>query len=294
MSPEPNRLAKLRWKTMSDKSDAEDELRTAYEQLIDEVGEAEAFQILDDLRSEASSAMYSGEQFVAGVEPVADDETEDEDDSHEYDVDERVYVEEHNGVKVVDGNNAYQDVRGTVELTEIEDDWLILEGDTYDAKDHIKRVGYDYYDFDGQRKVWKVAEKAVEDVHKFLNLAGFLFVDARNEPEPEASEPEGPTPSDQLREILEDVEEGDRIRVTYEQKNGEKMNDKEGVVRETRLPEEEEFTDFPVLRFQRDDGQRMYVKPDTEYDPTLALYTAMSHAPFVGDVEEVEVVEEED
>lgn len=300
-SAEP--ATKRRWKTMSDTPKAETELRTAYKNLIDEVGEDRAFQILDDLRSEASSAMYSDEEFTVGdVAP----EPEPEEDDHEFDVDERRYVEEHNGVKVVDGDNARQDVHGEVELTAIEDGWLVLDGDTYDAKGHIKAVDYQHYEFDGDRKVWLVDEDVIEELHKHLNGGGFLFVDAREEPAQECVEcgepiPEGmfdrcsncPSPEERLREFIDSVSEGDRIRVEYEQKNGEAMNDKEGVVRETRLPEEEEFSDVPALRFERDDGQRMYVRPDDSYESTLALYTAMSHAPFVGDVEDLIAVEDE-
>lgn len=269
---------------MTDTPSPEEQFRTAYKHLIDEVGEGDALDILDALRNDAHAAATFGQPLF--------EEDETDPDDHEFDTDERRMVERDGDVlvDVETGDNAYQEVRGAVEVIAIEDGQLVLGGDTYDAKNHIKAVDYQYYEFDGDRKVWLVDETVIETLHRKLNGAGFLFVDARGEA---VEADEGPSPSERLRAILDDVSEGDRIRVEYAQKNGEGMNDKEGVVRETRLPEEEEFVDTPTLRFERDDGQRMYVKPDVEYDPTLALYTAMSHAPFVGDVETVEVVEGE-
>lgn len=174
--------------------------------------------------------------------------------------------------------------RGTVEVVGEEDGQYLLDGDTYDAKPHIKaRIQYGEYDFDGDRKLWLVDVDVFETVHESLNNAGFLVEDARDEPEPE---PEV-DPAERMRSYVGATAEGDRITVEYEMKNGNGTNTKEGEVRKTTLPEEEEFADVPALRFQRDDGQRMYVRPD-DYGK-LALYTAMSHAPFVGDVTEVRV-----
>lgn len=266
---------------MSETTDAETELRTAYKRLVDEVGQPDAINALEDLASEARECQMFDQEFTvdASAEPAEPDA-----DDHEFDTDERLCVEANeDGDPTVDGNLAAHDVLGEVELAEIDDGWLVLEGDTYDAKGHIKAIDYQYREFDGDRKVWLVDEEKIEELHGKLNAGGFLFVDARGE-----SEPEGPDPADELRDYIDTLSEGDRIEVEYEMKNGNGTNSKEGEVRETRLPEEEEFVDVPALRFERDDEQRMYVRPD-EYGK-LALYTAMSHAPFVGDVEAIEVV----
>ena len=255
----------------------EDQFRNAYKQLADEVGGADALQALDDLHSDAHAAATFGQ-------PLFEDETV---DGHEYDEDERRLVEEVDGVLVnSDGDNVSQRIIGEVSVVDMDEGRLVLDGDTYDAKDHIKAIDYKHREFDGDRKVWLVDEGKIGELHENLNGAGFLFTDARDEVE----EDDGPSAEERLRAIIDDVSEGDRVEVEYEQKNGNGTNSKEGEVRETRLPEEEEFQDIPVLRFMRDDGQRMFVRPD-DYGK-LGLFTAMSHAPFVGDVEEVLIVGE--
>lgn len=287
---------------MSDATNAEDEFRTAYKTLIDQVGEDAALQMLDDLRSDAHASATFGE-------PLFEDDGSEGSEEYEYDEEERRQVEANNEDVLVDedGNHVRQSLHGEVRVTAIEDGQLVLDGDTYDAKGHIKAVDYQSRTFDGDRKVWLVDEDRIEELHRNLNGGGYLFKDGREESEAVCVDcgqeiPEGmfdhcsscPTPQERLGAFIAEVSEGDRICVEYEQKNGEKMNEKEGIVRETRLPEEEEFTDVPTLRFERDDGQRMYIKPDTEYEKTLALYTAMSHAPFVGDVEDMTVVEDDE
>jgi len=260
----------------------EAQFRTAYKDLIDELGESEALEALDDLHSDAHAA-------ATFDQPLFEDDSEEGDsvDDHEFDVDDRRLVEDDDGILVdEDGDNVYQSLQGEVSLVDVEDGQLVLDGDTYEAKSHIKAVDYQHRTFDGDRKVWLVDESVIDDLHRNLNGGGFLFLDARDE----ADEDEGPDPEAVLREFIDEASDGDWIRVEYEQKNGEGSNDKEGIVREARLPEEEEFDDVPVLRFQRADEQRMYVRPDNY--GTLALFTAMSHAPFVGDVTDLDVVDE--
>lgn len=290
---------------MSDNNDAATEFKIAYKQLVDEIGESAALDVLDDVHSEAHESATFGADLFPELTVDASEEAETEsDDGHEFDVDERRMVEERDGVLVdPNGEKVRQQVQGEVEVTNVEDGWLVLDGDTYDAKGHIKAVDYQFYEFDGDRKVWLVDKTVIDDLHRNLNGGGFLLTASIGESTQECVDcgrpiPKGmfdrcsdcPAPEEQLRQFIVDTDEGDRIRVEYEQKNGEGMNDKEGEVVEQRLPEEEEFVDVRAIRFVRDDGQRMYVRPD-EYGK-LALYTAMSHAPFVGDVESLEVVEE--
>lgn len=172
---------------------------------------------------------------------------------------------------------------GAVEVVAVEDGQLVLAGDTYPAKDDIKRVAYDRRDWDGDRKVWLVDVDAVQDLHTYLNGAGFLLVDAREDADDADDDGEDLT----VAAVAQDVAEGDRIRVEYLQKNGAGSNAKEGVV---TVSDDGSDRVEPAVMFRRDDDQLMKLRPD-DYG-TLGLYTAGSHAPFVGDVQAVDVLED--
>lgn len=74
-----------------------------------------------------------------------------------------------------------------------------------------------------------------------------------------------------------------RLGVEYRKKNGNGTARKAGTVEQIEVERPEDHfgqgvgTTTPRIVFRRDDGQQMYVEPD-------GLYTAGSHAPFVGSV----------
>ena len=147
----------------------------------------------------------------------------------------------------------------------------VLAGDTYEAKDVIK-FDWDktHHDFDGDRKAWIVDADALAELGQKLEGDGYEV--AFESPEEEMSET--------LSDLTEHVESGDTIEVEYAQKNGNGTNRKSGETKNVHIKDN-------TVQFIRDDGQWMYVKPD-EFGDT-ALFTSGSHAPFVGNVVEVEV-----
>lgn len=83
---------------------------------------------------------------------------------------------------------------------------------------------------------------------------------------------------------LEAHEDGSppRVGVEYRKKNGNGTARKAGTVEQIRVARPGEWGEdaehpTPRIVFRRDDGQRMYVEPE-------GLYTANSHAPYVGAV----------
>lgn len=153
-----------------------------------------------------------------------------------------------------------------------DDERAVLAGDTYEAKEVIK---FDWetthHDFDGQRKAWIVDADALPELGQKLEDDGYTvgFEGPEEDDGPEA-----------LSDLCDHVEEGDEVEVEYAQKNGNGTNSKTGRADGT-------WEEQDALTFTRDDGQRMYVKTD-EFGDT-GLFTAGSHAPFVGSVVEVTV-----
>lgn len=176
------------------------------------------------------------------------------------------------------------DAAQVVEVAAVEDGRLVLEGDTYPAKESIKCVSYGARAWDGDRKVWLVDVDALENLREYLEVDGFGLVDARPTDQDEGDE-DGDADLERLESLAETLEEGDRIRVEYAQKNGEGENEKEGVVRQA-TPGDDEYP--PFVAFVRDDGQTMRLKLDNRGD--LALFTG-GYAPYVGDVGVVEILE---
>lgn len=207
--------------------------------------------------------------YVAGM--VDAEGAAEEDDS--VDVDAHAFDAEDEG-----------DARGTVAVDALEGETLVLVGDTYDAKEHIKRVDYQAWNFDGDRKVWEVDVSALQDLHEALQAGGFRLVDARDDGAD--SEAEDGDDLQRFREIVDRVDVGQAVTVDYEQKNRQGHNSKSGVVTTSRRATEE-WEEEPRLSFERDDGQTMRL--GLLDDGTLALFTTMSHAPLVGFVEHVHV-----
>lgn len=153
-----------------------------------------------------------------------------------------------------------------------DDERAVLAGDTYDAKEIIK---FDWeqthHDFDGDRKAWIVDADALPELGQKLEDNGYTvgFEGPEEDGGPEA-----------LSDLCDHVEKGDEVEVEYAQKNGNGTNSKSGRADGT-------WDEQDALTFTRDDGQRMYVKTD-EFGDT-GLFTAGSHAPFVGSVVEVTV-----
>jgi len=153
-----------------------------------------------------------------------------------------------------------------------DDERAVLAGDTYEAKEVIK---FDWetthHEFDGNRNEWIVDADALPELGQKLEDNGYTvgFEGPEKDDGPEA-----------LSDLCDHVEEGDEVEVEYAQKNGNGTNSKTGRADGT-------WEEQDALTFTRDDGQRMYVKTD-EFGDT-ALFTAGSHAPFVGSVVEVTV-----
>lgn len=133
----------------------------------------------------------------------------------------------------------------------------------YDAKGAIKDLDWDETHRSWDNDAWQVDADALELVRDSLAESGWRLT-------------RGPDPTE-VR--LDDFSRGDRIRVTYEPKNREDGSSdeltKEGVVRRAESGR---------LRFRRDDGQVMRVEDDE-------LYTTGSRFPFVGSVEDVELLD---
>jgi hypothetical protein len=159
-------------------------------------------------------------------------------------------------------------------INQWDDERAVLGGDTYDAKEIIK---FDWetthHDFDGNRNEWIVDADALPELGQKLEDNGY---EVAFEAPDEGDEPEA------LTDLTAFAEEGDRIEVEYQQKNGNGTNTKEGEI-DTVYGGDDDTT----VGFVRDDGQRMYVKTD-EFGE-VALFTAGSHAPFVGNTVEVTV-----
>lgn len=270
---EPARLA--RWKTMTTQNDPERQIRIAFKQLAEQTSESHALDVLDDIQHEAldpasdvvapeAETATDGGQQQAAFSGVLDDPSD--------------------------------DAPGAVELLGIEGDDAVLGGDTYDVKDWAIKSTVSYQDRDWHDdgidgypgKPWTVPVDDLDALKGRLNDRDYLLVDAREDDAGEDEEPEVPV-AEVLDDFVDLVDEGDRIRVTYAQKNGNGYNEKEGTVREVQLPDDE-YVDATQLVFVRDDDQTMYVDVDYEYDDTLRLRTSMSHAPFVGDVVWLEVL----
>lgn len=259
---------------------AEAQLAETVKEIAREHGDQAAIAALEEVLEDARDKQLKGEPLVDRTVDI---------DAYPFDIDNRRRVSEEDGVLVDEnGDNVRQGVHGTVEIADVEDGRLILKGDTYDAKAHIKALDYQDRAFDGDRKVWTVDVTAIEELHRHLNGGGFLFVDARGgESEPTIEERRRES-LDWLDEFIDGATAGDRVVVEYEQKNGNKTNSKEGTIEKIRLPDEE-YRDEPQLVFKRDDGQRMYVEVD-EYGK-LGLWTSMSFSPFVGAVESLAIAE---
>lgn len=158
-----------------------------------------------------------------------------------------------------------------------------LDGDTYEAKDIIK---FDWevthHDFDDRTNRWVVDVDALDELEERLTDAGFT-VDFDPTSEQGGDDP--------LFDLHEYVQEDDEISVVYTQKNGEGENTKEGRVVGVSFNSGKDH--LPEISFRRlDDDHYMYVRFD-DYGK-VALYTAGSHAPFVGAVERVVVDSDED
>lgn len=118
-----------------------------------------------------------------------------------------------------------------------------------------------HHEFDEQRSEWIV------DVDGLGHLAEV----ADEYDSTVATEPDDNT----LFEAVEHIEKGAKIDVEYVQKNGNGTNTKTGEVRSARGTDD----DALVIRFIREDGQTMRVKPDVHGD--ISLFTG-GHHPFVG------------
>ena len=157
-------------------------------------------------------------------------------------------------------------------INQWDDERAVLGGDTYDAKDVIK---FDWetthHEFNGDRKKWIVDADALAELGQKLEEAGYEVAF-----EPPKEEEDG----EALTDLLGTAEVEDSVEVVYEQKNGEGENEKAGNVVDV-------WEDEGVLRFVREDAQAMYVKAD-EFGE-VGLFTAGSHAPFVGNVVEVTI-----
>lgn len=277
---------------MTTQNDSERQLRIAYKRLADETSQSHALDVLGDIESEALDP--ASDVVADEAEAATDGGQQQTEFAHEFDDDERRMLDDQQtadlkGIKLI------EQTLGTVHVLAREDGVLVLGGDTYDAKGVIKGA-VDYADrsfedsFAGYDKVWTVSEDVVDDLHTALNNTGYLLVGPSDEPEEEPDDPMDDVPvADVLDDFVGMVDEGDRIRVTYEQKNGNGLNEKEGVVTRKDLPDEE-YVDATQLVFRRDDDQTMYVDVDYEYGSRLRLRTSMSHAPFVGDVVWLEVL----
>lgn len=155
------------------------------------------------------------------------------------------------------------------------DERAVLAGDTYEYKETIK---FDWetthHTFDDGRKAWIVDVDALSELEERLEEAG-ATVDL------DAVEPGDVAPDEDLAALADTAAEGDHVRVTYRKKTGNGTGEYAGVVDRVYTDR-----DRPRVAFHRDDdGHRMWLKPDQHGN--AALFTANSHAPFVGALEAV-------
>lgn len=147
-------------------------------------------------------------------------------------------------------------------------DRAVLAGDTYglmvgegdsEIKQHLNWETT-HHTFDEQRSEWIVD---VDGLGHLVAVADEYEMTVATE-----------TDDSTLFEAVEHVEAGANIDVEYVQKNGNGMNTKTGEVRSTITSD-----DAPAIRFIREDGQTMRVKPDDHGD--ISLFTG-GHHPLVG------------
>lgn len=165
------------------------------------------------------------------------------------------------------------DIDVWVEETFVDDDTdrAVLTGDTYglmvgEGGNGIKQhLNWDttYHKFDKQRSEWIVDVDGLEHLAEVADEYDITV----------AAEPDDST----LFEAVEHVEEGAKIEVEYVQKNGNGTNTKTGEVRSATVT----YSDVPVIKFIRGDGQTMRVKHDEHGD--IGLFTGGRY-PFVGTV----------
>lgn len=154
------------------------------------------------------------------------------------------------------------------------DERVALGGDTYEAKDVIKfEWDTTHHSWNGDAKQWEVDAAALDKLEARLAAAGFTF-------NADVHDPDSP-----LFDLHEAAEEGQQITVEYLQKNREGTSEFSGTI--THVGYNSGWEDRPQISFERDDGQGMYVQFDKQ--DRVALYTHMSHAPFVGHVQAVTV-----
>jgi hypothetical protein len=163
-----------------------------------------------------------------------------------------------------------------------DDDEIVAEGTTdtqygtkallaspYEAKEDIKRLDWEatHRAWDGDEGCWAVDADALAEVRDHLADRGWTLV-----------RPSEDTDALDVATALDGLGQGDRVTVRYYGKNNGNELSKAGAVE--RVADER-------MTFRRDDGQRMYVQPD-DRDGSPALFTANSHAPYVGEVYAVE------
>lgn len=139
-----------------------------------------------------------------------------------------------------------------------------LDGDTYHARDAIK---FDWtqthHDFDGTDNTWAVDVAAIPALADELHSDGFTLVRAEDQDD-----------GFDAADFASQVRTGDRVVVTYAKKTGTGAAEKTGTVTDV-MPGR--------VAFRRDEDEHlMFVRDDS-------LYTAGSHYPFVGTVEDAVV-----
>ncbi len=152
-----------------------------------------------------------------------------------------------------------------------DNDRAVLAGDTYglmvgESGNGIKQhLNWDttHHTFDEQRSEWIVD---VDGLGHLAEVADEYDMTVATE-----------TDDSTLFEAVEHVEEGAKIEVEYLQKNGNGTNTKTGEARSARVI----HADVPIIRFIREDGQTMRVKPDEH--GAISVFTG-GHHPFVGTV----------
>lgn len=151
------------------------------------------------------------------------------------------------------------------------DERAVLDGETYEAKEIIKfDWNTTHHDFDGNRKAWIVDADALDELEERLNDAGYS---TDFEPREFSSE------SASLSEAIDVAELNAHVEVRYAKKTGGGTSSFEGRVCDAHLYDEK-------IQFRRyDDSHLMWVTFD-EYG-NVSLFTSGSHAPFVGNVDEL-------
>lgn len=164
---------------------------------------------------------------------------------------------------------------------------VVLGGDTYDVfvKGDVKAdldwdithhkfedpLPFRAKDVSGEEKAWTVDKDGLMHLAEVAEESGFTV---------ETSEGQV-ADDDPLFDVVEFVEVGGEVEVTYEKKNGNGRATKSGEVTAADVD-----TGEPIVVFRRDDGQVMRVRPD-EFGEA-GLFSGGYH-PFVGSVVEVEV-----